>query len=82
MMKLTLMGCTLTVGAMALAFALNAATELDADGDGMYSLPELQAGYPEMTAEDFALVDANGDGLVDPDELASAQNAGVLPLLG
>lgn len=50
----------------------------DTDGNGTYSLEELQAVYPDLTAEGFGLIDANGDGAVDADELAAAQAAGTL----
>lgn len=51
----------------------------DTDGDGMYSMEELTAAYPDLTAETFALIDANADGSVDADELTAAQEAGTLP---
>ncbi len=50
----------------------------DTDGSGTYSLEELQAAYPDLTEDGFALIDANGDGVVDADELAAAQAAGTL----
>jgi Ca2+-binding EF-hand superfamily protein len=40
----------------------------DADGDGALSLAEIQAVRPAMTAEQFARMDANNDGLITPDE--------------
>lgn len=70
----------LALGAIA-AFAAtaNAQTEVtDTDGDGMYSIEELTAAYPDMTAELFASIDANADGSVDADELAAAREAGTL----
>lgn len=33
---------------------------IDIDGDGMYSLPEVQAVLPEMTEEDFMPLSARG----------------------
>ena len=50
----------------------------DTDGDGMYSMAELLAVYPALTDERFVEIDSNADGLVDADELASAQEAGLL----
>ncbi|MEP0563809.1 MAG: EF-hand domain-containing protein, partial [Paracoccaceae bacterium] len=50
----------------------------DTDGDGMYSMAELVAVYPALTEERYLEVDANADGLVDADELAAAQEAGLL----
>ncbi len=53
--------------------------EIDVNGDGMYSYPELQAVMPEMTEDDFAVLDTSGDGLLDADEIAVATEAGLLP---
>ena len=50
----------------------------DTDGDGMYSMEELLAVFPALTEERYLEVDANADGAVDPDELAAAQEAGLL----
>ena len=50
----------------------------DTDGDGVYSLEELQVAFPELTDEVFTTVDTNADGVVDADELAAAEEAGVL----
>lgn len=59
------------------AFAQDAA--IDVNGDGMYSFPELQAVMPEMTEDDFTVIDTTGDGLLDVDEIAVATEAGLLP---
>ena len=59
------------------AFAQDAA--IDINGDGMYSLPELQAVMPEMSEDDFAGLDTSGDGVLDADEIAVGVTAGVLP---
>ena len=53
--------------------------EIDVDADGMYSYPELQAAMPEMTEDEFVVLDVNGDGLLDADEIAAATEAGLLP---
>ena len=50
----------------------------DTDGNGTYSIEEIQAAYPDVTEDTFAIVDVNGDGAVDADELAAAENAGLL----
>jgi len=52
---------------------------IDINGDGMYSYPELQAVMPEMTEDDFTVLDTSGDGLLDADEIAVATEAGLLP---
>ena len=56
---------------VAATFILTAVTTLaegDTDGDGAFSLSELQAIRPELTEERFARVDRNGDGLISEDE--------------
>lgn len=59
------------------AFAQDA--DIDINGDGMYSFPELQAVMPGMTDEDFTILDTSGDGLLDADEIAAGTQAGLLP---
>lgn len=56
-----------------------AVAELDANGDGMLSVSEVQAVYPEISAETFSEADANGDGALDEAELVSGQDQGLLP---
>lgn len=51
----------------------------DVDGDGMVSMEEFTAAYPDLTEESFAMADANADGMLDADELAAAAEAGVMP---
>ena len=58
--------------------AATAAEVEDADGDGVYSMEELMVAYPSLTEELFGTIDGNGDGAVDPEELAAAVDAGVL----
>lgn len=53
---------------------------LDANEDGFLSLAELQAAYPDLTEEAFTEADANGDGVLDQDELAAAREAGLIPM--
>lgn len=50
----------------------------DTDADGFYSMEELMVVYPTITEEVFGEVDTNDDGAVDADELAAAQEAGLL----
>ncbi|MBM7067335.1 EF-hand domain-containing protein [Actibacterium sp. 188UL27-1] len=78
-MKTTVLGLGILSASILTALAVSAATEMDTDGDGMFSLTELQVAYPDLTAETYASLDANADGMVDPEELAAAQEAGVLP---
>ncbi|WP_108386989.1 hypothetical protein [Yoonia sediminilitoris] len=58
------------------AFAVK--PEINLNGDGVYSFPELQAAMPEMTKGDCIVLDATGDGLLDEDEIAAAPQAGLL----
>lgn len=53
--------------------------ELDSSGDGMVSMDEVMAVYPDVAAETFNAADTNADGMLDADELAAAQEAGLLP---
>ncbi len=50
----------------------------DTDGSGAFSMEELMTAYPNITEDVFVLIDANGDGAVDADELTAAQDAGTL----
>lgn len=66
------------VGVVAASTAIAQTMVEDSDGDGLYSMDELMVVYPDMTEDTFAAVDTNGDGSVDADELAAAQEAGTL----
>lgn len=62
--------------------ALPAAAQIpmiDLNGDGNYSFPELQVAMPDMTIDGFTALDANGDGLLDADEIAVGVEAELLP---
>ena len=59
------------------AFAIVA--EIDTDGDGVYSLAEVQTAMPDMTFDGFNALDANADGILDAEEVAAAIEAGVMP---
>jgi len=51
----------------------------DVDGDGMVSIDEFAAAWPDLTEETFVAADTNGDGMLDADEIAAAAEAGVMP---
>jgi hypothetical protein len=55
------------------------AAELDANGDGLLSVTEVQAVYPDVTAEQFSAMDLNADGALDDVEVQSATEAGMMP---
>jgi hypothetical protein len=81
-MKKIMLALGLTFGAATVALAQDAPVVTDTDGNGTYSMEELMVTYPDLTAEVFATVDANGDGQVDADELKAAQEAGTLKVPG
>lgn len=56
------------------------AQDVDANGDGLMTMDEIQAAYPDMTAEQFSQIDTNGDGAIDNAEFTAAQDAGLLPV--
>lgn len=51
----------------------------DADGNGTWSLEELQVAYPDLTQDSFTAMDVNADGGIDAEELAKAIGDGMLP---
>ena len=55
--------------------------KIDLDGDGMYSYPELLEVLPELSQDDYIVMDVNGDGLLNADEIAAATEAGLLPVM-
>jgi hypothetical protein len=50
----------------------------DADGNGTWSLAELQAVWTDLTEDGFAAIDTNADGAVDAAELQAALDNGVI----
>ena len=75
--KTTLMLAVLCGMGTASAVAAQTMVE-DTDGDGMYSMEEMVAVFPALTEERYFEIDTNADGSVDADELAAAQEAGLL----
>lgn len=73
----------LTLSAAALAatgaMAQDAGGVQDENEDGIYSMEELTAAYPELTEEQYDAIDADGDESVDVGEFADAVEAGLLP---
>lgn len=61
------------------AMAQTADPAIDVNGDGFYSYPELGIFAPEVSTESFGVMDTNGDGLLDMDEVAAAKMAGLFP---
>lgn len=78
-MKPIMISLAAAVALAGAAFAQGDASAIDANGDGMMSMEEMQAAYPDLTEETFNAIDANGDGSIDADELSAAIEAGTLP---
>lgn len=70
-----------TVGTLMLGTALIAATaeEIDTNGDGVLTIDEVLAVYPDLTSDSFTAMDLNADGALDAEEVAAAQEAGLMP---
>ncbi|MDF1801239.1 hypothetical protein [Thalassovita sp.] len=75
--RMTAVILTSTLAAPLMAQSID--TAIDTDGDGAYSLPEIQAIAPDVTAETFTSYDISADGLLDADEAAAMVSAGLLP---
>ncbi len=58
------------------------AVEVDANGDGVMTVDELQAVYPDITAQTFAQLDTNNDGMLDDAEMVAGQESGLLTAPG
>lgn len=54
------------------------AQEIDANGDGLLTIEEVQAVNPDVTAESFSAMDMNADGALDADEVKAAEDAGMM----
>jgi len=52
----------------------------DVDGDGLVSMEEFAAAYPDLAADTFTLADTNADGALDEAEIAAAAEAGLMPM--
>lgn len=61
------------------ALAQAADPNIDINGDGFYSFPEVSTVYLDITSEVFAVIDTTGDGLLDMAEVVAAQAAGLMP---
>ena len=83
-MKKSLTTSALTlIGFTALAMPAIAASEgtiaMDTNGDGVITLDEMTAVFPDVTTENFIDADDNGDGLLDDAEIVAAQEKGLIP---
>ncbi|MBY6140858.1 EF-hand domain-containing protein [Leisingera daeponensis] len=82
MKKFALTAAALTALAASPLAAMESITEADTDGNGTYSLEELQAAFPDLTEETFATIDANADGEADLAEVKAAEEADLLATAG
>lgn len=62
------------------AFAMaQSMADMDANGDGVLTIDEVQAVFPDVSTDSFSAMDLNADGALDGSEVASAQEAGLMP---
>ena len=53
--------------------------EIDSNGDGLMTIDEVQAVFPDVSPEAFAEVDTNDDGAIDDAEMVAGQEQGLIP---
>ncbi|TCP63414.1 EF hand domain-containing protein [Rhodovulum bhavnagarense] len=58
------------------------AAELDANGDGAVTFEEFLAVLPTTTEEAFAAIDTDASGALSAEEIAAAEEAGLIPVEG
>jgi len=68
-----------TLAAAFAALLMSSGAVLAQAAEGPWTMEEFIAIYPEVTPETYALIDANGDGLIDQDELDAAVEAEIVP---
>lgn len=57
------------IGLLGAAHAETAAFDVvDTDGDGMLTMDEVKTMLPDLTEDQIALADADGNGMLDPTE--------------
>ncbi|MEP4195715.1 MAG: hypothetical protein ABJL99_08790 [Aliishimia sp.] len=62
------------------AYAMSeTASAVDANGDGVLTIDEVQAVYPDVSSDGFSAMDLNADGALDSSEVTAAEEAGVMP---
>jgi hypothetical protein len=60
----------------------SAAAAIDANGDGVLTIDEVQAAFPDISTEGFEMMDLNADGTLQDDEVTAAEEAGLMPTNG
>ena len=78
MTKIMMTAVALASFAAAPLLAQDAPMVEDADGNGTFSMEEIQAAYPDLTEETFLQIDTSADGEVDTTEWEAAVGAGLL----
>lgn len=76
-MNKTLIAFALTLG-LSVVSAQAQTTVSDTDGNGVFSIEELTAAYPDMNAGLFGQIDVDGSGAIDADELQAAREGGLI----
>ena len=80
MTKLTKLAVITSFAMSIPAYAMSqSASEIDANGDGVLTIDEVQAAFPDTTGETFSTMDLNADGALDSSEVGAAQDAGLMP---
>ncbi|QMU57410.1 MAG: EF-hand domain-containing protein [Boseongicola sp.] len=70
---------TLALALMGLCgFAMAQTVVPDSNGDGVYSMEELMAVFPDLTIDIFSEIDVDASGTIDPAELEAAEDAGLV----
>lgn len=69
----------LLVGLPTLALA-QGAESLDTNGDGLLTIDEVQAAFPDVGTDTFTAMDLNSDGALDAEEIAAGQEVGLMPI--
>lgn len=58
---------------------LSVAADLDANGDGVMTIEEVQGMFPDVTPEAFSAMDTDADGVLSAEEALAGQDAGLMP---
>jgi hypothetical protein len=72
----TLMAAAIAIPAFATAQTM---ADIDANGDGVLTIDEVQAVFSDVSTDGFSAMDLNADGALDADEVIAAQEAGLMP---
>ena len=71
----------LTMCAISVLSAVQASAAImieDTDGNGTYSYEEMVAAVPDLTVDQFVVIDEDESGEVDAEELAAATEEGLI----